>query len=119
MAHYPIIQKELDKLLAKDTTEPLNGGAGYYSTVFVIPKCIGGYNPFSIISDLSAICTYLLLRCLPSDGYGNLFNKIIRPLLLISWMFIYTVLLLSITMILFDKTNFSVEGFAIWAFYCP
>ena len=34
-AHYPVIQKEVDDLLAKGVTEPSTGGAG-------IPKCICG-----------------------------------------------------------------------------
>ena len=42
MAHYPIIQKEMEKLLAKGTTAPSTGGAGFYSNVFVVPKCTGG-----------------------------------------------------------------------------
>ena len=33
-AHYPIIQKEEDELLAKDAIEPLMGGPGF------LPKCI-------------------------------------------------------------------------------
>ena len=33
MAHHPIIQKEVDVLLANGTIEPLTGGAGFYSNV--------------------------------------------------------------------------------------
>ena len=41
MAHHPIIQEELDELLAKVAIEPLTGGTGFYSNVFVVPKCTG------------------------------------------------------------------------------
>ena len=39
---HPIIQKEVDELLAKDAIELLTGGVHLYSNVFVVPKCICG-----------------------------------------------------------------------------
>ena len=45
MAKHPIIQKEFDDLLAKGATEPLTGGAGFYSNVFVVTKWTGGLQP--------------------------------------------------------------------------
>ena len=42
MAHHPIIQKEVDEILAKDVTEPCTGSASFYSNVFVVPKCTDG-----------------------------------------------------------------------------
>ena len=44
-AHHPVIQKEVDELLAKGAIEPSSGGAGFYSSVFVVPKCTGGLCP--------------------------------------------------------------------------
>ena len=44
-AHHPVIQKEVDELLAKGTIEPSSGGAGFYSSVFVVPKHTGGLHP--------------------------------------------------------------------------
>ena len=41
-AHHPIIQKEVDELLSKGAIEPSSGGAGFYSSQFVVPKCTGG-----------------------------------------------------------------------------
>ena len=41
-AHHPVIQKEVDELLAKGAIEPSSGGAGFYSSVFVVPKRTGG-----------------------------------------------------------------------------
>ena len=35
--HHPIIQKEVDKLLANGTIEPSSVGAGFYPNVFVVP----------------------------------------------------------------------------------
>ena len=44
-AHHPVIQKEVDELLAKGAIEPSSGGASFYSSVFVVPKCTGGLHP--------------------------------------------------------------------------
>ena len=41
-AHHPIIQKGVDELLSKGAIEPSSGGAGVYSSVFVVPKHTGG-----------------------------------------------------------------------------
>ena len=38
--HHPITQ-EVDELLAKGVIEPLSGGAGFYSNVFIVPKHTG------------------------------------------------------------------------------
>ena len=43
--HHPIIQKKVDELLAKGVIEPFSGGAGFYSSVFVVPKHTGGLWP--------------------------------------------------------------------------
>ena len=45
VAHHPTIQKEVDELLAKGVTEPSSGGAGFYSSMFVVPKHTGGLQP--------------------------------------------------------------------------
>ena len=37
-AHHPVIQREVDELLAKGAIEPSSGGACFYSSVFVMPK---------------------------------------------------------------------------------
>ena len=44
-AHHPVIQKEVDELLAKGAIEPSSGGAGFYSSMFVVPKHTGGLRP--------------------------------------------------------------------------
>ena len=41
-AHHPVIQKEVDELLAKGAIEPSSGGAHFYSSMFVVPKHTGG-----------------------------------------------------------------------------
>ena len=41
-AHHPVVQKEVDELLAKGAIEPSSGGTGSYSSMFVVPKCTGG-----------------------------------------------------------------------------
>ena len=45
VAHHPVIQKEVDELLAKGAIEPSSGGAGFYSSMFLVPKCTGGLHP--------------------------------------------------------------------------
>ena len=42
---HPIIQKEVDELLAKGAIEPSSGGASFYSSVFVVPMHTGGHQP--------------------------------------------------------------------------
>ena len=37
-AYHPIIQKAVEELLAKGENEPSSGGAGFYSSVFVVSK---------------------------------------------------------------------------------
>ena len=44
-AHHPVIQKEVDELLAKGAIEPSSRGAGFYSSMYVVPKCTGGLRP--------------------------------------------------------------------------
>ena len=44
-AHHPVIQKEVDELLAKGAIEPSSSGAGFYSSMFVVPKHTGGLHP--------------------------------------------------------------------------
>ena len=41
-AHHPVIQREVDELLAKGAVEPSLGGAGFYCSMFVVPKYTGG-----------------------------------------------------------------------------
>ena len=43
--HHPIIEKEVDELLAKGVIEPSSGGGGFYSSVFLVPKCTGCLQP--------------------------------------------------------------------------
>ena len=43
--HHPIIQEEVDELFSKGAIEPFSGGAGLYSSVFLVPKHTGGLWP--------------------------------------------------------------------------
>ena len=53
MAHHPVIQKEVDELLAKGVIEPSSGGAGFYFSMFVVPKCTGGLKPILSLEHLN------------------------------------------------------------------
>ena len=44
-AHHPVIQKEVDELLAKGAMEPSSDGVGFYSSMFVVPKHTGSLHP--------------------------------------------------------------------------
>ena len=44
-AHHPVIQREVDKLLAKGAIEPSSGGASFYCSMFMVPKHTGGLQP--------------------------------------------------------------------------
>ena len=44
-AHHPVIQKEVDELLTKGAIEPSSSGAGFYSSMFVVPKHTWGLSP--------------------------------------------------------------------------
>ena len=42
---HPIIQKEVDEVLARGAADPSVGGTGFYPSVFVVPICTGGLEP--------------------------------------------------------------------------
>ena len=44
-AHHPVIQKEVDELLAKGAIETYSSSTGFYSSMFVVPKHTGGICP--------------------------------------------------------------------------
>ena len=99
-AHQPIIQKEVDELFSKGAIEPSLGIAGFYSSVFVVPKHTGGLWP---ILNLKWVNHYMhILKCLLSDMCGPLFSMVIMLSSLIYRMLIYIFLLLSITVIFYD-----------------
>ena len=58
--HHPIIQKEVDELLAKGAIAPSSGGAGFYSSMFVVPKHTGGLQP---ILNLKHFNCYMHVPC--------------------------------------------------------
>ena len=81
--HHSVIQKEAHDLLSKGVIEPLTGVGVLYSNMFVVPKHTGGYDLYLILHDSITTFTYLPLRCLLLDRYGNLFSKVIMHCLLI------------------------------------
>ena len=96
-AHHPVIQKEVDELLAKGAIELSSGGAGLYSSVFVVPKHTGGLQPILNLKCFNhVICTFLLLRCQLLKLYGSLSSRVIIPFPLIFRMLIYMFPLLRI-----------------------
>ena len=54
--YYPINQREVDELLSKGAIEPCSGGAGFCSSVFVVPKHTAGLWP---ICNLKGFNCYL------------------------------------------------------------
>ena len=122
-AHHPIIHKEVNEVPSKQ--EQLN----HLLVVLVsIPVCLlllgmlVASSPYLTFSGLIIICIYLLLRCLLSDMCGSLFSMVIMPSPLISRMFIYIFLLVSVIVIFIiclAQYAISVEGFTFWAGHSP
>ena len=100
-APYPIIQREVDELLAVGTIEPPFHDADLYSNVFAVPKHNGVSGAYITLSGLIIMCTSLLLRCLLSDMYGNLLSGVIMLSPLNSRILIYIFLLSNIIIIIF------------------
>ena len=46
VAHHPVIQKEVDELLAKGAIKNSSGGAGFYSSMYL--SILGAFVPYSI-----------------------------------------------------------------------
>ena len=51
--YHLIIQKEVDKLLSKGAVEQSSGGAGFYSSVFVVPSHIDGLWPIHYLKQFN------------------------------------------------------------------
>ena len=62
-AHHPVIQKEVDELLAKGAIEPFSGGTGFYSSMFVVPKCTGGLSPILNLKHFNCYMHILIHPC--------------------------------------------------------
>ena len=102
-AHHPIIQKEVDELLAKGVIEPPSGGAGFYSSMFVVPKhVLVASGPYLTLSILFVLCIYLPMRCQLLDMYSSSPSMVIMLSPLIYRMLICIFLLLSIIIISCD-----------------
>ena len=42
IVHHPVIKKEGNEILALSVFEPSTGGAGFYTYICVVPKCMSG-----------------------------------------------------------------------------
>ena len=70
--HHPIIQKEVDELLAKGCIEPSTVGADLYSQhICFFLNIWVAFIPYSTLSILFAIYTYLLLICYYQTGMAT------------------------------------------------
>ena len=101
-AHHPIIQKEVDELFSKGSIEPSSGGAGFYSSVFVVPKHTDGLWP---ILNLKQFKCYLHLPSfkMPTIRHvWQLLQHVIMLSPLTTWMLIYIFLLLIIIIIFYN-----------------
>ena len=100
-AHHPVIQKEVDELLAKGAIEPSSGGAGFYSSMFVVPKHTGGLHPILNLKHFNHFIHIPLLRCQLLKTYGSLSSRVILLFPLIYRVLIYMFPLLSIIIIFY------------------
>ena len=98
-AHHPVIEKEVDELLFKGAIEPSSGGTGFYSSMFVVPKCTGGLGPILNLKHFNHYMHIPSLRCQLLNMYGSLSSMVIMPFPLIYRMLIYMFPLLSIIVV--------------------
>ena len=98
-AHHPVIQKKVDKLLAKGAIEPSSSGAGFYSSMLVVSKHTEGLCAILNLKHFNHLCTFFLLRCQLLNLYGSLSSRVIIPFPLIYRMLIYMFPLLSIIIV--------------------
>ena len=96
---HPIIQKEVDELLAKGATELSSGGAGVYSRVFVLPKCTGDLQPMLNLKHFNHYIHIPSSKMPNTDTSGSLYSVVLMLSPLIYKMLIYIFLLLSIIVI--------------------
>ena len=104
-SHHPNIQKEVDELLSKGTNEPSSGVAGFYSSMFVVPKHTGGLWPILKLKHFNHYLHIPSLRCLLSDMYSILLSVVIMLSPLIYRMLIYIFLSLNIIIISYNLFN--------------
>ena len=73
------------------------------SSVFVVPKCTDGLWPIlPTFSSLIVIYTSIILRCLLSDMYGNLFSVVIMLSFDLQDAYLHIPILLSGNIIFYD-----------------
>ena len=72
-AHHPVIQKEVNELLAKGAIEPSSSGAGFYSSMFMVPKHTGGLHP---ILNLKHFNSFIYIPSLKMPTFKNIWQLI-------------------------------------------
>ena len=100
-AHLPVIQKEVDELLAKGAIEPSSRGAGFYSSMFVVPKHTGGLRPILNLKHFNHYMHIPSFKMPTLNMYGSLSSMVIMPFPLIYRMLIYMFPLLSIIVVFY------------------
>ena len=100
-AHHPVIQKEVDELLAKGAIEPSSGGAGFYSSVFVVPKHTGDLHPILNLKHFNHFMHIPSFKMPTLKTYGSLSSRVILLFPLIYKMLIYMFPLLNIIVIFY------------------
>ena len=99
VAHHTIIQKEVHELLAKGAMEPFLGGAGFYSSVFVVPKHTGGLLPILNLKHFNHYMHIPSFKMPTLSRYSSLSSMVIMLSPLIYRMLIHIFLLLSIIVV--------------------
>ena len=99
MKAHPIIQDEVNELLANGAIEPATSGSSFNSNIFAVSKHAGGLQPILNLEQFNYYMHTPISRCLLSelsDRCNIIFNGVIILLLLIARMPTYIFLLLSI-----------------------
>ena len=95
-AHHPVIQKELDEILAQWTIEPLTVGADIYSNVFVVSKHTGSLQSIFNLKQFNHYIHIPTFKMPTVSKVCHLFSKMIMLFIFTSKIFICKFLLLSI-----------------------
>ena len=85
----------MDELLAKGVIEPSSDGAGFYSSVFVVPECTIGLWPILYLKQFNNYFHIPSLKIPTIRHILCLFSVVIMPSPLIARMLIYILQLLN------------------------
>ena len=95
-ASLPVIQKKVDRLLTKSVMEQSTDGEVFTQMYLWFLSIHMVYDPYSGLRHSITTCTYLLLRCLLSDRYSNVFSKVSTRTLICIFLLLCLIIILYV-----------------------